>query len=893
MVKKVAYPDQTLLGFLESLGRSGSKDAIVDYGATNGSERIAYKQLSERIFTRARALVLEGVSSGDRIGLAASPSIETIVTALAVIRSGAVLMPIDRQIDRESLIHIIRDGAPRMVFAGENDRERFEDAGRKQRLRVRNFEQIADSNESDIELPDLGPGEQAVLFYTSGTTGPPKGVPLTNRNISFQLAAVQKARLVNSADRVLMPLPFHHVYPLVIGTLVPLAMGLTIVLPASVTGPELVRAIKGGRVSVIIGVPRLYRALYEGIVRRIGGRSGLSALVGRGALTIATAFRRRFGLRAGKLLLRPLHKRLGPRLRVLACGGAAIEADLFMRLEALGWKVAVGYGLTETAPLLTINPPGKAKSASAGKTVAGVSLRIDPSSAPSSNDRAGEVQARGPNVFAGYRNLPNESKQSFTEDKWFKTGDLGYFDDQGYLYITGRASTVIVTENGENIQPDEVEAHYDKHRFIKEMGIVERNRSLVAVVVPKVATIAGENLSADTAIQQAIDQQNRELASYKRIGNYVVSRKELPRTQLGKIRRRKLGELYDTLKEKKSAGAEAPRGPISIDEMAPKDRELLDAASARDVWQLLADRYPKQPLTLDVSPQLDLGIDSLGWLEITLEIRDRTGVEIDEEAIGRIETVRDLIEETVRRAESGERRGLDPFENPERALDPGHRKWLTRPNWFLRILRHGLYGLNWLLVHALFRLSVRGKENLTNAPQCIIAPNHASYLDSFVLSAIIPYRILVRTTWAAGVNITFANPFTRMIARLAGAVPVRHGLSARSDMAVVVAALDRKRNLFWYPEGKLEREDAFLPFQPGIGLLLRHRPVPVVPVIIEGTRKALPLGRWWIRPGRITVTFGSPITPDKLREKCGTHEKIPRREQAVCGLRAVMEELRR
>lgn len=878
----------TLMRLTDTLRGRGDKPALIHFGAEGSVSRCSYEELGERVEALARGLVRVG--SGERVGLMAVPSIETAITALAVIRAGAVLLPIDRQLDDSTLSHVLGDGSPALVVGGAEEAERLKGFGNRRGPKVVTLDELDRWRTAQGELPALAPDRQAVLFYTSGTTGPPKGVPLTHANIVCQFDAVGAARLVTEGDRVLLPLPLHHVYPLVIGLFVPLYLGLTVVFPYAVTGPELVRAVGEGGVSVMIGVPRLYGVLDEGIARRIRTQGGPVTLAGIAAVRISMFLRRR-GIRAGGAMLAGVRRRVGPRLRVLASGGSAMDPGLFTRLEALGWRIGVGYGLTETSPLLTIAAPGRARPGSAGTVVKGVELRIDTGAAPRGMTGQGEIQARGPGVFAGYRNLPEDTAKAFTRDGWFRTGDLGYFGKGGHLYITGRLSSVIVTESGENIQPDEIESVYGHHPFIDEIGLLERNRRLAAVIVPNTKLIAERGKTVDEALRDAMEERGAKLPSYKRIADYVFSREALPRTRLGKIRRHLLVRQYERL-EGREAIPKAHRRPMAAEEMSGTDRRLLGDATAAAVWETLKQRFADRRLTPDTSPQFDLGVDSLGWLELTLDIRDRAGVEIDEEAIGRIETVRDLLREAAGLAQAGPPRGADPFADPERSLEPHQRRWLKPRGPAERFLGRGVYLLNRAIMHSYFRTSVRAAENLFTVKQFILAPNHISYLDSFALAAAAPYRLLRGTAWAGGAEVAFANPVNRFVSRLAGAVPIRHGLSARTEMALAAAVIDRGMNLVWYPEGRRAPGEELLPFRPGIGLLLRHRPVPVVPAVITGTRKAMPIGRAIPRPASIRITFGKPRTPGQLIEAAGAARGRTEEQRIVAGLRVVLEELR-
>jgi long-chain acyl-CoA synthetase len=874
--------------FFDSLRNYAQKDAICQFILNGEPVHCTFQQLADRSESFARGLNGNN-SSGKIIGLIAKPSIDAIVAVLGIIRSGAVLLPIDQQIDDASLIHILTDSSPQMLLVDSDAQSRL------QKLSAMHVEPVALSKALSTysgntgTLPHLSSDNNSILFYTSGTTGPPKGVPLTNRNIAFELESVRIAQLTKNTDRLLLPLPLHHVYPLVIGILVPLNLGLTIVLPSSLTGPRLLQAINQGKVTVIIGVPRLYSAIYSGIIQKLKEQGKTIGTIYELLIGLLTLLRRFTGISIGKLILFSLHKQTGTHLRIMASGGAALDRNLFLRLEALGWKVAVGYGLTETSPLLTLSGPGKSRPGSAGKRLRGVSLRIDTRAAPVGSKKGlGEVLAKGPNVFSGYRNLPGKTSEVFTNDGWFRTGDLGYFGTHEYLYLTDRISTMIVTESGENIQPEAVEAVYEQHHFIKETGVLQYEGKLVALIVPQTESIAAEGFAVHDGVRVAIEEQNRILPSYKRITGYLVTFQEIPRTLLGKIQRHHLVDLYK--KKQSEANVKRDEKPLSIDEMSSADRDLFLNPAAREAWSILAERFKNHQLTLDSLPMADLGIDSLAWFELTLEIQDRTGVEIDDRVIAEITTIRDLISQIIDRAPNATVKP-GPFEKPEKELTPGQLKWLAPLSLSQRIFRFILYYVNLLINHVYFRLTVNGLENLQSAGQCIITPNHLSYLDPFVLAAAIPYPLLSRTSWAAGVEVAFRNPLNRFFSRLGGAVPIEHGMGTRSDMSLVTAILDKKKNIVWFPEGRRSPGKEFLPFRGGIGLLLQKRPVSVVPVIIEGTDKALSIGSFILRPVHVRITFGKPLATSELTGTSDENEGS-KSQKVVETLRKVMEKFR-
>jgi acyl-CoA synthetase (AMP-forming)/AMP-acid ligase II/1-acyl-sn-glycerol-3-phosphate acyltransferase len=382
-------------------------------------------------------------------------------------------------------------------------------------------------------------GDEAVLFYTSGTSGRPKGVPLTHANLLGNLEAILAEGLVDGDDRLLLPLPLHHVYPFALGMLAPLILGLPMVLPYSLTGPQLARALEEGECTVVLGIPRLYAALFSAIERRVAARGRIVWVLVGAALKLIANVRGN----PGRLLLAPLRRRVAPRLRLLISGGAPLDPDLARRLKALGWDLASGYGLTETSPILTVNPPEAYRPEAAGRALAGVELRV-------SDDRGergeGEVLARGPNVFAGYLNLPEKTADAFTPDGWFRTGDLGRLDADGWLSLTGRASARIVLPGGENVDPAQVEERLAGCPSIREAGVLEHDGRLAAVVVPETAAARGTSGDElDERLRAEIAEVSRDAPSHQRLGTIRIDRSPLARTRLGKLRRHLLREGMD------------------------------------------------------------------------------------------------------------------------------------------------------------------------------------------------------------------------------------------------------------------------------------------------------------------------------------------------------------
>jgi long-chain acyl-CoA synthetase len=873
---RAAFSETTLQSLAGKLARHGEKDAIVHF-ERGREDHWSYARLADHTERLAHGLAADGIGLGERLAICARNRPEWIVACLATLRSGAVPVLLDTQLSEGTLRHVLQDSGARRLFttSAEVDRLRGPCAEAGVEIVVLDRENGVGERERSWrsllaqttgELPSIRDEDEAVLFYTSGTTGPPKGVPLSHRNLAFQIRTIAEADLVSEDDRVLLPLPLHHVYPFVVGTLTPLSLGLPLVIPSAFTGPQILEALQRGRVTLLIGVPRLYEALVSGLEARIEKQGRFAKTFFECLLGLSILVRRRTGFRLGSLAMRPLRRRIAPDLRIVVSGGAALKGDVGWRLEGLGWLLSTGYGLTETAPMLTINQPGNLRFETAGHPVPEVELRIDKEAAPRGAHEghdAGEVLARGPGVFSGYLNLPDKTAEAFTDDGWFRTGDLGFLDHRGDLHLVGRRSTIIVTESGENVQPDAVEDAYQQHPAIGEIAVLGRDGKLVGLIVPKANT--GEAAEAEDAVRRAVEEVSRGLPSHQRVSEFALTREAIPRTRLGKPQRHLLAERYEQALRGDTGAAPQPKGPMPPEEMSAEDRALLEDPAGAAVWELLGERFADRRLSPDSDLNLDLGVDSMEWLNISLEISQRTGVGLGEATIARVRTVRDLLAEVAGGAGEESHRAL--LDDPEATLSEQQKRWLQPLGPVSQAAAFCVYWLNRWIMRSFFRLRCSGLECLPAERPFLITPNHTSFLDPLALAASLDYPLLRSTYWAGWTGIVFKNALRRAAARLAQVVPIDPERGAASSLAFGAAVLRRKMALVWFPEGARSEDGSLQSFKPGIGLLLERHPVPVVPVVIRGAHAAWPRHRSLPRFAPIEVRIHASVDPKLLEER--------------------------
>lgn len=863
----IIMKSQTIPELLSAREIDQDQAAIIEFGR-DSIENTSRREIFQQSGQLSSGLLKAGLEHGDRVAVMAPNSSDWVVSALGVMFSGAVIVPIDTQMPGEDLDHVLADCDPRFIFTTSDLKKRIKNIPENARIRL--FDADEDSKDSwkglfatETAEPIAKKDDLAAIFYTSGTTGPPKGVPLTHQNITSNMEALKPEQFLDKSDRVLVPLPFHHVYPFTVGILVELMLGVAIIVPYSLVGPQILRALREGKATAMIGVPRLYEAIWNALEDRLAGRGRVASIVFKSLLKTSMASRKYLKIRIGKLLFSSLHKRLGPDLRLVVSGGAALDPDLGRKFQALGWDVATGYGLSETSPILTFNPPEEIRLESAGKILPDVELSIDNSK---SGDDRGEVMARGSNVFSGYWNLPDKTKKVLDRDGWFRTGDMGRIDEDGYLYLLGRESAMIVLSGGENIDPERAEKALAAAQDIREAGVLEYKNRLAAVVVPEASLLreaSGDDLRR--RIEKTVEQTAGDLPSHHRPTVLRVSMDPLPRTRLGKLRRHKLSELFQSLKDSDQVSEASPE-PVSIESMSSEDQQLLSDPTAKKTWKYLAKRYDDLRLTPDSSLSLDLGIDSLNWVDLTLALREHAGVELDDSAISRVQSVRDLLRETAGAARAGTS-GKDlvkELKEPEKLLESEQLNLLKPLGRSRRLVSALLYGIILFPARLFLLVKISGKPP-ENVP-VVIAPRHLSALDPLVIIKAMDQDKLESFYWAGLTDLLFTNPLTRWLSRTARVLPVDPGSAPRTSLALASAALNRKHGLIWFPEGQRSTDGKLQEFKPGIGLVLRAQPVPVVPVWIKGTWDLMPLGRLLPRPGKAEIVFGEPIKPERFPE---------------------------
>ncbi|MBP5231951.1 MAG: AMP-binding protein, partial [Planctomycetes bacterium] len=674
-------------------------------------------------------------------------------------------------------------------------------------------------------MPPHAPDDLAMLMYTSGTTGAAKGCMLTFDNLEVNLqSAVRTVGFCAPGERVLGLLPLHHILPLQACLLMPLHQpGCCTVFCPSLSGPDVIQTIHDQRVTTMIAVPRVWQMLHAGLRRKIDASPLARLLLKFSRLCGSVAL--------GRRLFRKVQEAFGGHVRLAATGGAAIDPEAEADLRAMGFELLSGAGMSEAAPLLTLTPLGRPKRGSAGKLLPHAQAKIDAD---------GELLVRGESIFKGYWRKPEETAAAFTPDGWFRTGDLGRLDADGYLFYTGRKKELIILSNGKNVPPQMIEDRLlSMGDLIEEVAVVPQGDVLCALVRPALG--AGRQRKvvnvAETVRQEVIAKYNLEAEPYLRVLQCRFVTAPLPRTRIGKLQRHKLAALL---------AGEAPAAAIADEPDWPEYRVVSD---------FLRDGLKCERVSPDGHWELDLGLDSLAKVELLVFVNQTYGIDVTEEQLASMPTPRQLAEFL---------RGRDGL----------RAKHLADCDWgaFLRdshsvVLPAGdqavhmaLEAISRFLQWALAKVTVKGLENVP-AGACIFAANHQSAMDVVFATGHLSDRDYHDTYMLTKESIV-KNPLVRFLAKRHNVMVLNLNGDVKETLREVAAVLSRGKKVLIFPEGTRSLDGALGKFKTAFAILARELQVPIVPVALDGPIKVMPKGRVFPRLFQdIHVSYLPPFVP--------------------------------
>ncbi len=811
----------------------------------------------------AQGLRGAGVAPGDRVALLLENRPEWVLAYFGILYAGAVAVPLDNQSRPETVAYAISQTRAKVLIAsGEAPLNEFQAFSSLEKIVAVG---AVKSNAAPVmawsellaaaagSLPQAAPDDLASIDYTSGTTGPPKGVMLTHRNLSANFLGIVELQAVTPADNFLALLPLHHSFPFMACLLTPLFYGARIVFLNSLKAELVLRCLKEQQITILMVTPQVLQHFARGIQKRLDELPlGLGALL-TFFLKLSRQVQQARCPKLGEPLLSQFRAAVvGRRFRYFICGGARLPVELAKTFENWGFSILEGYGLTETAPVATFNRPAAPRLGSVGQPLAGVEVRIHQPDAQG----VGEIIIRGANVMAGYYQDP-EATRKVCRDGWLYSGDLGYLDRDGYLHITGRSKDIVSLSSGKNISLEEISRHYRQASTLKEIQVLPdpKNEKLVAVAVPDLEHF---RRTGDTDIYGEVKWQleyySQQLEPYKRIRDFVLANQELPKTRLGKTKVYEAAAIYRELAgkryRKRQAALEMGLSPLGV-----------------RVVKLLQAKTEAEPIALEDHLEIDLGLDSLALVELAAALEETFAIGIREGELSGILTVADLISflegKQSRESEEPQEKEMTWGKILTSPPPPVLLEQITREHGVVtRLFTLGVsLGLE-MLFKLVFRLKVRGRE-LLGAGSYIVCPNHASFLDGFLLPTAVPRGLRLRL-YFLGLSKYFEKPGIRNLARWLHVVPVNSARHLVPAMQAAAFILRQGGALGIFPEGARTLTGELQPFKKGVAILAQEVGVPLVPVYIQGSFQAWRPNAPYPRPYPIQIVFGQPLSAAAL-----------------------------
>ncbi|MCL5030453.1 MAG: AMP-binding protein [Bacteroidetes bacterium] len=543
---------------VQSASKHQNKIALEDLADTP-IKKVTYSQLLENVLKFGSALNKLDIKERTNIAVIGENRVQWAITYLTAMTFNFVIVPIDKNLNTNEILNIIHESDSEVIVFSESFESTFKERmGSLKKMKyyismdlpaqkdgiLSMTEMIKSSGTVKLnELPKINPDELAEIIFTSGSLGRAKGVMLSQKNLASNLMAMTKLIEISSSDRFLSVLPIHHTYECTCGLLCPLYSGGSAHYARSLK--TVVDDLQNVKATILLGVPLLFDKMFKRIYKTIKEDKVKSKVVP--PLIKITNLVSAVGWKSlKKKVFKELHEKFGGSIRIFIAGGAAPDPKVAKGLREFGFNFIQGYGLTETAPILTLNQLDNFKDDAAGIPLPGVEIKIN----NPSSDGVGEVYAKGPNVMLGYYKNENQTKDTF-DNGWFKTGDLGYFDGDGFLHISGRKKNMILSKNGENVFPEEIEDLLNRNSYILENFVYgekdEKHDEIIAaqIVVDAESLIEYSEVNdvkiTDELIKnivgQVVKEVNKELPLYKQIKKFYIRDKEFEKTTTQKIKR--------------------------------------------------------------------------------------------------------------------------------------------------------------------------------------------------------------------------------------------------------------------------------------------------------------------------------------------------------------------
>ena len=846
-----AMPRKNLLSLFNDFARFGGDVAVVQRRGYRREKR-TYAELSAYALFWSYALGSRGIEPGDRVLLWGHNSAEWVACFWGILLRGAIVVPMDAGASTDFVQRAIHDAGVKLIL---RERQLAELPGAPPSLILDDLHAVSASPEPGRDSK-VDPGDAstrstiAEILYTSGTTGEPRGVVLTHGNFLANLEPLERGiDEYRKYERWFHPLrfvslvPLSHVFGQFMALLVPPLLGAAVVFEPSANPSEIIRTVKQERATAVIAVPRMLEVLQGGIERGFAARGKERWLKKRLGKAQGRKFLRRVWM------FRRIHRRFGWKFWAFISGGAALLNETEDFFKRIGYAVVQGYGMTETASLISLNHPFRATEGSVGKILPGREFRLA---------EDGEILVRGENVSSGY--WEKGAVRAAEDTGWLRTGDLGELDAEGNLRFRGRKKNVIVTPAGLNVYPEDLEAALRKQSEVRDCVVISHERNGNAE--PCAVILMGN--ARNEAARAAIERANSALAEYQRMHTWMVwPEVDFPRTSTGKPR---LGEIRERIMQHLAGG------PSSV-EPAARDG-LLGAILANFV------RSPSGTAGLEK----ELSLSSLDRVELMSALEEKFHVELSETEFAEAKTAADV-----------ERLVCQPL--AQRA-EYAYPKWTqSEPVRWLRLAVY--YALVWPATQILGHPKVVGREQLRElrGPVLVVSNHITRRADIGLILAALPPRFRHRLAIAMGGESLqrMRRPprgwfFTKrwaywlgywLVTALFNVFPLPQFSGFRESFRFAGESVDRGHSLLIFPEGEVNNSEdgRMAPFQSGIGLLAENLGIPIVPIRLDGVWQMKRERRRLAHIGEITVRIGKPVTfapgisPDEIARQLETMVK--------------------
>ena len=515
-----------------------------------------YKEALKKIREIAYYLIATGAKKGDHIAVIGKNSPEWALAYFAISFAGCIIVPLDYSLHIEDMEKILAFGDVDRIFIDGEKIDEIDKEGKlfKEKISLepesKGYKYVLDLTGPETELPKLHAEDTAAMLFTSGTTGTPKGVMLSFSNFMSSTLSSQRLFDVYPTDVFYAILPIHHAYTMTAVLLETVVSGASCVFGKRLVTPIMLKELREGKITMLLAVPMLFNKLLAGLMAGVHKQGPFKENLIHFLMGFSGFMKKVFHVNLGKKIFGNmlLSKISLDKMRLCICGGGPLPASTFKQFNQLGIDFVQGYGLTETSPIININPIEVYIEESVGIPIPGVEEKI----VSPDEDGNGIIYVRGPQVMKGYYKNDEATEEVLSSDGWLNTGDVGHIDSNGFLYLTGRAKSIIVTEGGKNVFPEEIEDKFQLFNEIEQCCIIPyminkemKTEGIRMVIYPTEAYLKEHGMEETSRhMEEVVESVNKGLQSYKKITMVTVVDQPLPMTSTKKVKRFEVVKMF-------------------------------------------------------------------------------------------------------------------------------------------------------------------------------------------------------------------------------------------------------------------------------------------------------------------------------------------------------------